>query len=230
MRKVKGLPRRRPGRPARISREAVVEAARRIVEAEGIDGLTMRRVADELGVVPMAIYRHVARKDELVVLLVDAAYRELPEPLLPRMPRTRLIALWVFLHDGLAQFPWVVAAIVRSDIFAPSVLPKMDAILKASVDCGLTIAQAGDAYRVVWQYTVGELMLRSAMLERMKAAAPSMLVRTLLDVDPGALPTLAATARSWFSPPRFLTYEAGLQLVLDGVLPAPPRRVTRRER
>jgi AcrR family transcriptional regulator len=206
------------GRPARISRESIVEAAYRIVEAEGIDALTMRRVGDELGVVPMALYRHVGDKNELMVLLLDSAYTRLRKPRLPTAPRARLAALWIFLHDGLAQYPWVVQAIVRSDIMAPSVLAQMEAILKAFVDCGLTIAQAGDAYRIVWQYTVGELMLRSVMLERTAAQQPSMVVQTLLGVDASKMPTLAQTARYWFVPPRFLPYKEGLDAVVDGVL------------
>lgn len=216
------------GRPARISRESIVEAAYRIVESEGIDALTMRRVGDELAVVPMALYRHVGDKNELMVLLLDSAYRRLRKPRFPKPARARLAALWTFLHDGLAQYPWVVQAIVRSDIMAPSVLVQMEAILKASVDCGLTIAQAGDAYRIVWQYTVGELMLRSAMLERMNREQPSMVVQTLLGVDEAKMPTLAQTARYWFDPPRLLPYKDGLQAVLDGLLPSPNYRARKR--
>ena len=47
------------GRPARLSRESVVDAAEAIVSQEGIDALTMRRLASELGSSPMALYRHV---------------------------------------------------------------------------------------------------------------------------------------------------------------------------
>jgi AcrR family transcriptional regulator len=219
MPKVKHPGKGRPGRPARIDRDAIVRAARRIVERDGIDAVTMRRVADDLGVVPMAIYRHVRDKNELFVYLLDAAYRELRPPRLPRSPRARLAKLWAFLHDGLARYPWVVQAIVRSDILAPSVLPQMEAILEAAAGCGLNEVQAGDAYRVVWQYTVGELMLRSAMLDRMNAARPSMVVQTLLAADPSSMPRLAAVARHWFAPPHILAYEDGLQMILDGVLP-----------
>lgn len=219
MAKVKSKQARARGRPPRISRDVIVATARAIVDAEGIDALTMRRVADELGIVPMAIYRHVRDKDELLVFLSDAAYRDLRKPRLPKDPRRRLVALWSFLHAGLERYPWVIEALVRSDLIAPSVLAQMDDILKSSVDCGLTIAQAADAYRILWQFTVGELSLRTSMLKRMNTQAPSVVVRTLLGVDPRETPTLAAAAQYWFAPPKFLRYEDGLQAIIDGLLP-----------
>lgn len=209
---------RRRGRPARVCRAGIVDTARRIVEMGGIDALTMRRVAQELGIAPMAIYRHVRDKDELLVLLLDAAYAELAPPRPSSSPRARLAALWTFLHAGLAQYPWVVEAIVRADVMAPAVLAQMEAILASFVDCGLTIAQAGDAYRVVWQFTVGELMLHGAMMKRLDTANPSMVVQTLLNADPASMPTLARVASYWFIPPKLLPYEHGLRCVLDGLL------------
>jgi AcrR family transcriptional regulator len=58
----------------------VVAAARSIVERDGIETLTMREVARELGSSPMATYRHVRDKDELLVLLLDQLAGELPRP------------------------------------------------------------------------------------------------------------------------------------------------------
>jgi AcrR family transcriptional regulator len=74
----------RRGRAARtpLTREAIVDAALRVVDKEGADGLSMRRVAEELGTGPASLYWHVANKDELINLLVDRVVGEieLPEP------------------------------------------------------------------------------------------------------------------------------------------------------
>jgi AcrR family transcriptional regulator len=74
----------RRGRPGRtpLTREAIVDAALRVVDREGADGLSMRRVAEELGTGPASLYWHVASKDELINLLVDrvASEIEMPEP------------------------------------------------------------------------------------------------------------------------------------------------------
>ncbi|MFG2210822.1 TetR/AcrR family transcriptional regulator C-terminal domain-containing protein [Streptomyces sp. NPDC048638] len=65
-----------------LSRDAVVRAGLKIADAEGLRALSMRRVAAEFGVSSMALYRHVANKDELVLLMADAAFDgvDLPDP------------------------------------------------------------------------------------------------------------------------------------------------------
>jgi AcrR family transcriptional regulator len=73
-------------RPARtpLTREAIVDAALRVVDREGADGLSMRRVAEELGTGPASLYWHVAGKDELINLVVDRVASEIelapPDP------------------------------------------------------------------------------------------------------------------------------------------------------
>ncbi|MEU5207947.1 GntR family transcriptional regulator [Streptomyces sp. NPDC020742] len=65
-----------------LSRATVVRAGIKVADAEGLRALSMRRVAAEFGVSSMALYRHVANKDELVLLMADAAFAgvELPDP------------------------------------------------------------------------------------------------------------------------------------------------------
>jgi AcrR family transcriptional regulator len=69
-------------RPARtpLSREAIVDAALRVVDREGADALSMRRVAEELGTGPASLYWHVSSKDELINLLVDRVIGEVEPP------------------------------------------------------------------------------------------------------------------------------------------------------
>src|SRR5438045_7753763 len=65
-----------------LTRDAIVEAALRVLDREGMDGLSMRRVAEELGTGAASLYWHVRNKDELLQLLNErfAAEVELPEP------------------------------------------------------------------------------------------------------------------------------------------------------
>ncbi|GLZ38180.1 TetR/AcrR family transcriptional regulator C-terminal domain-containing protein [Actinokineospora sp. NBRC 105648] len=73
-----------PARPVRreveLSRERVVDAAIGIADAEGLDALSMRGVAAKLGVATMATYRHVDSKDDLILLMMEAALGEDPFP------------------------------------------------------------------------------------------------------------------------------------------------------
>src|SRR5215469_2256380 len=63
-----------------LSRELIVEAALEVVESGGGDALTMRRVADEIGVSASALYNYVANKEELVQLVLEQIIGEIPIP------------------------------------------------------------------------------------------------------------------------------------------------------
>ncbi len=67
-------------RRARLTRERILDAAIALADREGVDPLSMRRLADELGVVPMALYKHIANKEELLDGMVDVVIREIEPP------------------------------------------------------------------------------------------------------------------------------------------------------
>jgi AcrR family transcriptional regulator len=70
---------RRSARSA-LSRGAIVDAALRVLDERGLDGLSMRRVADELGTGPASLYWHVANKDQLINVILDRVIGEIPLP------------------------------------------------------------------------------------------------------------------------------------------------------
>src|ERR1700754_5304288 len=88
-------------------RAEIVAAAVRIADAEGVDAVSMRRLADELGVATMTPYTHVESKDELIDLMRDAVAAEmlLPEPL-PDDWRTALRTIAHKTQDAFEAHPW----------------------------------------------------------------------------------------------------------------------------
>jgi AcrR family transcriptional regulator len=74
-------PTRRPVRTRpQLSRELIVETALRLIDSDGLDGVSMRRVAEELGTGPASLYAHVANKEELLDLVHDRVIGEIPVP------------------------------------------------------------------------------------------------------------------------------------------------------
>ncbi|WP_330231601.1 TetR/AcrR family transcriptional regulator [Nocardia sp. NBC_00508] len=208
---------RRRGRPARLSRETILTVAEEIVESEGIAGLTMRGVATRLSSSPMAIYRHVRDKDELLLLLLDRIAAALDRPELPENPRQRLVVLWRMIHDTLAAHPWVVSVLVSGDLASRSILWAVEEILQAFLACGLTRGQAAAAYRTVWQYTVGVLTIRIAMTRAgSEPEHPRFQALMIASADPEQTPTIASFAAEW--PHPWENYEYGLESVLDGLI------------
>jgi AcrR family transcriptional regulator len=202
----------------------VIAAARTIVERDGIDALTMRNAARELSSSPMSLYRHVRDKDELLVLLLDELAAELPRPRLPRAPRPRLQAACRAMRDGLAAHPWVVDVLAGGELIAPSILWLMEEIVAAFVACGLSHAQAADGYRAVWQFTVGELIVRRGLDRVAALGRPPYVMKVLTNVDPAQLPTLAALAPHWAPARERDSYEIGISALLDGLLANRPAR------
>ncbi|MEU4205102.1 GntR family transcriptional regulator [Streptomyces sp. NPDC045456] len=94
--------------PPGLSRDRIVRAGVRIADAEGLRSLSMRRVAAEFGASSMALYRHVANKDELVMLMADATFAEieLPAPA-PRHWRARMEAGARLQWQLYQRHPWV---------------------------------------------------------------------------------------------------------------------------
>jgi AcrR family transcriptional regulator len=208
----------RRGRPARLSREAIIDAARTIVERDGIEALTMRAVAGELGAAPMSLYRHVRDKDELLVLLLDRLAAELPPPRLPRDPRRRVEAACLAMRDGLALHPWVVEVLAGGDLIAPSILPLMEEIVAGFAACGLSPAQTADGYRAVWELTVGHLTVRRGLEHMATLDRPPFVMQVLTSVDPKELPALAALAGEWGAARGRDTYAIALSALIDGLI------------
>jgi AcrR family transcriptional regulator len=206
------------GRPARLSRTAIVAAAQHVVERDGVEALTMRRVAEDLGASPMALYRHVRNKDELLVLVLDELAAALPRPRLPRAPRERVLAAWREIHDGLAEHPWIVDVLAGGDLIAPSILWLMEEIVAGFVAGGLSPAQAADGYRIIWQFTVGDLIVRRGLAEVARLGRPPFVLGVLQNADPERFPTLATLAGEWPQARARDPYEPGLRALVDGLL------------
>lgn len=120
---------RRPsGTDSGLSRDSVVRAAIRVADAEGLRALSMRRVAAEFGVSSMALYRHVAGKDELVLLMADAAFRdlELPEPA-PDGWRERMEAGARLQWELYRRHPWLAQYL---SITRPQPMPRAMALIE----------------------------------------------------------------------------------------------------
>ena len=214
----------RTGRPPRTSRAQILEAAWRLIERDGWQKLTMRRLAAEAGAAPTTLYHHVRDKDDLLTQLLDDYAAQVPRPELPGEPRERIVAAATMMHDSVAAWPWIVDVLTAGDFMGESALWMVEAIVRGAVDCGCTQEQAVDLYRSLWYYTAGEILVR-ASTERRRAerderggeeGAYDAAVRGRLAGS--GLPLLSGLADRW---PRLVareTYPEGLRAMVDGLL------------
>ncbi|MYQ84138.1 TetR family transcriptional regulator [Streptomyces sp. SID4936] len=186
------------GRPRRLDPDAMVATARRIVEEEGVDALSMRRVAKELGSTPMALYHYVQDKDELLMLTLSGTAAAFPRPHLPEDPRERLLAVAVHMHDILSRMPWVLDILALGELTDRNALWMVEEIIDSALACGLSPAQAVRAYRTIWSYVYGDLIFRRAAGRRAdnppnRRWFPEMVT----EEDAATLPRLTAIKDDW---------------------------------
>lgn len=211
----------RTGRPPKLSRSEIVAAADAVVAAEGATALTMRRVATELGCTPMALYHHVRDKDELLRLLLAEYADSAQWPDLPPDPRERMIVAATAMHDVLAARAWVVEVLAADDLLGVSALWAPEAIIDGAIACGLTPDDAALAYRMIWHYTAGELIIRTRSARRATAGRPTFREQVFAELDPAALPRLAELGPRWVALTTEDTYERGLRALVTGLTGVP---------
>lgn len=208
----------RRGRPPTIDRDAVLDAALHLLDDEGVEALTMRRLASELGVSAMAPYRYVGSKDELLVVLVDRLAARLVYPPRPPEPKGAILVLWSAIYDGLAEHSWLPEVLARRRLMAPSVLGAIEEIHAALCGAGLSIEAAVRAYRLMWNFTLGSLLVRAGA----SAEGPSQQRQVRGAPDPDRYPTLAAAAAVWTGAHDRDMYLDDLKALIDSLVPGTP--------
>lgn len=219
-------------RPAH-SREQIAQVAIAIADAEGIEAVTMRRVAAELGAGTMTLYHYVASKDELVALVADAIMAEAV------VPEDELPAGW---RDGLAEIarrtlgifkrhPWVVENLNEGDPTksGPSVLRHVEQTLEVTSRSGLEVSDQLELSAVVDDYVFGHAIRSYQDVQRVAPGDPQTRLQAMHaylaeQVGAGDYPHLQAIvgddpgfARAADLAEDEQRFERGLQRLLDGL-------------
>lgn len=120
------------GPRARVSTGTVVAAAMAVADADGLAAVTIRRLAAELGVSTMSVYTHVNSRDDLLVLMADAAHAAAPRPTLSRRSwRKSVEAVAGANLDLLSQRPWLLQIDDDRMALGPGTIAKYDHELAA---------------------------------------------------------------------------------------------------
>jgi AcrR family transcriptional regulator len=211
-----------------LSLDRIVDAAVRVADTEGLDAVSMGRVAAELGTAPMSLYRHVSAKEELLTLMVDAAWGPAPDGPAPAEGWRAGLSRWAWaLRAGARRHPWVVRIPLSGLPIMPNEVAWFENALACLAGTGLSEARKASVIMLLAGYvrTLAtteadiEAAIRNSGLAPMEwmASYPRMLAGL---ADPARFPALA----------RFIAagvFEAedgpddefvfGLDRILDGV-------------
>src|SRR5262245_30635261 len=112
-----------------LTKERVLRAAIAVADRVGVDGLSMRKVAQELDVVPMALYRHVANKDEMLDGMLDVVVGEIDPPPADTEWKTAIRERILSARRALLRHPWASRVIESRSDPGPAMLAYMDSMI-----------------------------------------------------------------------------------------------------
>jgi AcrR family transcriptional regulator len=116
-------------RRAPLSRDRVLYTAVALADKEGIDWLSMRKLADELGVVPMALYKHVAHKEQLLDGMIDVVVGEIDPPVSGTDWKSAVRQRILSARGVLQRHPWASQVMESKKNPTPVVLAYMDSMI-----------------------------------------------------------------------------------------------------
>ena len=127
----------RPREP--LSRERILRAAVALADEAGVESLSMRKLAHELGVVPMALYKHVANKDQLLDGMIDVVVGEIDPPIEGATWKTAIRERILSARRALLRHPWASRVMESRTEPTPTVLSYMDSMVGMFLTGGFSI-------------------------------------------------------------------------------------------
>ncbi len=198
-----------------MSREQIAEAALELVDREGLDALTMQRLAEQLGIGTMTVYGYFRSKDELLDAIVDAAVGDAQLPARTGPWREQLSELVHFAHQRLVAHPALVALRLRGPVLRPEALRFGEAVLDILYDAGFESAEAALSFRLLFTYLLGYAALSpSDTTEEQRRQAAAAIAQLPEDMYPNLKRAADEASRAMAGEEAFAF---GLERILDGL-------------
>lgn len=193
-----------------LSRERIAAAAIAIADAEGFASVSMRRIAQDLGVGTMSLYYYVKTKADLIGAMDDSFMAEVLLPTLPRNWRAALVAIATRTRDALLRHPWALYSML-------SVPPGVNAMrhfeqcLEALAETALTSKEKFTLLATVDDFVFGYALREAATDKKVDLDFAKSQLAT------GEYPRLAEVFRKGRVPLSSDRFQLGLRLILDMV-------------
>jgi AcrR family transcriptional regulator len=172
--KIAGLGNTGAERRAQLTRERVVGAGIELADRDGIESISMRRLAQELGVEAMSLYTHVRNKDDLLDGMVDAVIGKIPTSADGADWKTSLRQMVLAARSIMLAHPWAPRLIESRTTPGPATMRYINTVLGLLREGGFTIAQSHHAIHILGSRALGftqELFDDSGDLEPETAAS-----------------------------------------------------------
>jgi AcrR family transcriptional regulator len=211
------LPERRKRRGTRpqLDRDQVVAAALAIIDAEGVDALSLRRLADDLRVTPMSLYWHVRDKAQLLELVGHAVLAEIEVPPSVGDWRDQIRDIHRNMLAGFLRHPNTGEILVGRARYGPGGLVLFERILAILLGAGFSPQAAFDAYQALYLFTLGAMATSGRTPEFRAAQQQGLLYMRSLPVE--RFPSIRSVVTVIGRRSLEEQFEIGLDVQIEGI-------------
>jgi AcrR family transcriptional regulator len=209
----------------RLSRERVLSAAIAHADAGGLEALSMRTLAEMLEVAPMALYRHVANKDDLIDAMVDVVFSEIGVPAGGGDWKTAMRRRAIAVRDVLSRHSWAVGLMESRRTPGPANLRHHDAVIGRLRAAGFSVAMAAHAYSLLDSYIYGFALTKMNLPFKSSEEVGDVAQAMLQPFPVNDYPNLVEFLSEHVMKPGYDyadEFEYGLALILDALERAAP--------
>jgi AcrR family transcriptional regulator len=207
-----------PARRAPLSKERVLEAAVAFADEHGIDALSMRRLAKELGVEAMSLYNHVKNKDDLLAGIIDLATSEIELPEVDGDWKAAMRRSSISAKDVYLRHTWLTGLMHSKQSGGPASLRRGEWMLATLREAGFSDDLTYHAYHIIGAYLMG-VTAQHLSVAPVKEDLAGMARQFLAQLPPGQYPYMIEHVEQHIDPDHQHTggFELGLDLLLDGL-------------
>jgi len=208
-----------PPKP-RLNATRIVAGAIDLADRDGIEHLTIRRLATDLGTKPMSIYHHIAGKEAILDAMVDHVFSEIAQPPSRLDWRPAIRHRSISAREALARHPWAASLMESRTSPGPETLRHHDSVIGCLRHGGFSIEMTAHAYALIDSYIYG-FALQEANLPASGGDEMADLAETILEPLPvDDYPHLTELAAEHVMNPGYdfrSEFQFGLDLILDSL-------------
>lgn len=200
-----------------VTPERVREAATALADESGVAAVTIRAIATRLGAKPMAVYHHVASKEEILDAIVDGVFAQAYRPAAAGPWREELAERSRSMRAVLGRHPWAVGLMETRRNPGPANLASHEALLDVVMSAGFSLEATAHAAALIDAFVFGFALQEAMLAEIGLEADPGGL---LAGMDLAGMPRMKQFAEDYVLREGYAfgdSFEVGLALVLDGI-------------
>jgi AcrR family transcriptional regulator len=198
----------------------VLRGAVTVADAGGLAGLTIRSLAEELGVKPMSVYHHVANKDEILDGIVDLVFNEIELPPADGAWRSAMRRRAESARQALKRHPWAIGLMESRTAPGRATLRHHDAVIGALRAGGFSVEMTAHAYALLDSYVYGFALQEASLPFKGPETVGEVAEPMMRQFPAGEYPHLVEMATEFVLQPGYDfgdEFEFGLNLILDAL-------------